>query len=41
MEYIADPGNYQLANFRGDLKRLTSMTSILNIALKTANFYSI
>ena len=35
-----DPGNGQLAAFRGHLKRLTSLTSILNIALKTVNFYS-
>ena len=40
LEYIEDPGNYQLAVLLGDLKRLTLVTSIPNIALKTVNFYS-
>ena len=38
LECIEDPGNDQLAAFRGDLKRLTSMTSIPNNALKTIDF---
>ena len=38
--YIEDRGIGQLAVFRGDLKRLTSLTPIPNIALKTVNFYS-
>ena len=39
-ECVEDPGNEQLASFRGDMKHLTSLPSIPNIALKTANFYS-
>ena len=46
LEYIEDPGNDQLTDFRSDSKRLTSFTSIPNIALKSLNsipleFYSI
>ena len=36
---IEGPGNDQLAAFRCDLKRYTSLTSIPNIALKAVNFY--
>ena len=39
-EYFADPGNDQLANLRGDLKRLISLTSRPNIALNKEKFYS-
>ena len=39
LENIEEPGNGQLAAFRCDLKRLTSLTSIPNIALKTVNFW--
>ena len=34
LEYIEVYGNDQLAAFRGELKRLASLTSIPNIALK-------
>ena len=40
LEYIENPYNGQLADFRGDLKRLMSLTSIPHIALNTVNFYS-
>ena len=40
LECIEDPGNYQLAAFRGDLKRLTSLTSMPNIVLKTVELSS-
>ena len=39
LENLEKPGNVHLAAFRCDLKRLTSLTSIPNIALKTVNFY--
>ena len=37
---IPDPGTDKLAVFHGDLKRLTSLTSIPNIVLNTVHFYS-
>ena len=35
-----NPGNDQLATFRYDLKQLTSLTLIPNIALNVVKFYS-
>ena len=40
MKSIADPGNDQLAMFRYNLKPLTLFTSIPNIALNVAKFFS-
>ena len=39
LENIEEPGNYYITAFRCDLKRVTSLTSIPNIALETVNFY--
>ena len=40
LKNIDDSKNDQLAAIRGDLKRLTPLTSIPNIAFKTVYFYS-
>ena len=40
LEYIEEPGNYQLEAFCGDLKRLTSLTPIPNIVLNKVKLYS-
>ena len=39
LEYTENQGNDQLAAFRGNLKRLTLLTSIPNIAFKTVNCF--
>ena len=38
LENIEEPGNDKLAAFRSDLKRLTPLGSIPNLALETVNF---